>query len=225
VGLKKGREGIEKTIRESKSIEAHKAWLKKEESDVNLKENFKIYSRILKIKGKDKGSLSHQRNVSAVVFLDLGGDREPSPKANLVSPRRDVVYRIKDIGMKPAERSTQSLRRGLCSFDRREMANENVKLASKIQNYKSPLARDRILKASDKFLNAKKFLTNFKLEPRLKVLPPVALRDNIQLYLAPEKGLKVTSQYSEIFDGSEGSVGSDLKDDSPVRNKPDFHET
>jgi hypothetical protein len=135
------------------------------------------------------------------------------------------VICLKDIGMKPAERSVQSLRRGLSTFERREMANESIKLASKIQNYKSPLGRDRILKASDKFLNAKKFLTNFKLEPRLKILPPVELRDNIQLYLSPEKGLKVESQYSEIFHISVGSIASDLKVDSPQRNKLDFHET
>jgi hypothetical protein len=135
------------------------------------------------------------------------------------------VICLKDIGMKPAERSMQSLRRGLSTFDRREMVNESIKLASKIQNYRSPLARDRILKASDKFLNAKKFLTNFKLEPRLKILPPVELRDNIQLCLSSEKGLKVASQYSEIFHRSEGSIASDLKVDSPERNKLDFHET
>jgi hypothetical protein len=56
------------------------------------------------------------------------------------------VICLKDIGMKPAERSMQSLRRGLSTFDRREMVNESIKLASKIQNYRSPLGRDRILK-------------------------------------------------------------------------------
>jgi hypothetical protein len=84
VGLKKGRECVEKSIRVSKSIEVSKAWMRKDGSDVNLRENLKIYSRILGIKGKDKGSLSHKRNVSAVLFSDLGGDREPSPKAYLV---------------------------------------------------------------------------------------------------------------------------------------------
>jgi hypothetical protein len=160
------------------------------------------------------------------VGLGLVGGRELRGEANLGEARRDNVIYLKDVGMKPAERSVESLRRGLSTFVRREMANENVKLALKIQNYKSPLARGRILKASDKFLNAKKFLTNFKLEPRLKILPPVELRDNIQLYLSPEKGLKVASQYSEIFDESEGPVAPDLKkNDSPERNKLDFHET
>jgi hypothetical protein len=226
VGLKKGRECVEKSIRVSKSIEVSKAWVRRDGGEVNLKQNIKICRRIVGIRGGGKGSLSHKRCVSGVVGLGLVGGMEPRGEANLGEARRDNVICLKDVGMKPKERSMQSLRRGQSTFGRREIENENVKLASKIQNYKSPLARDRILKASDKFLNAKKFLTNFKLEPRLKILPPVELRDNIQLYLSPEKGLKVASQYSEIFDGSEGPDARDLeKNDSPERNKLDFHET
>merc|ERR1711935_381346 len=118
-------------------------------------------------------------NVSAVVFPEMS-EAEESPKPNLNSSDKNGVYALKDVGMKPGERLKQNLRRGLSMYDRREMTKSNVCLASKMSSYKSPLNRDRILKASDKFLNAKKFLTNFKQPPRLQLLPPVELRDKFQ---------------------------------------------
>jgi hypothetical protein len=79
VGLKKGRESVEKSIRVSKSIEVSKAWLRRDGSDVNLRGNLKIFSRILGIKGKDKGSLSHKRNVSAVVCFGFNRGQGAKP--------------------------------------------------------------------------------------------------------------------------------------------------